>query len=405
MYPDLSYILHSLIGTEPDNAASIVKTFGLFLVLAILFASWLLNLEFKRKEKEGIFKPVKAKMIIGEQPQIGEILTNALLGFFLLFKAVYAYQNFDTFKDDPASVILSLDGTLWAGIVGAVLFGALKYWDKKRLALDKPQEKMINIYPHDRIGDITIFAAISGIVGAKVFAMIEDLDLVFDGVLTWSQFFSNFFSGSGMAIYGGLIFGVIFSYFYLKRINVPAIHAFDAVAPALMFSYGIGRLGCHFSGDGDWGIPIEKYNEAGELVYKFEKPGFMNILPDWLWGFDYPHNVIDEGSRMADCAWRYCHKLDGIVFPTSIYEFWMAMALGGLLWSLRKRIKIPGLLFFIYVLLNGIERFFIEKIRVNEKYDVFGIQSTQAEVIAVVLMIIGIIGIIIVRARSKTNAA
>ncbi len=392
MYPDLSYILHALIGTEPDNWTSIVKTFGLFLVLSILTAAWLLNLEFKRKEKEGIFKPLKAKMISGEQPQIGEIVSNAVMGFLLFFKAVYAYQNFEFFKEDPASVILSLDGTLWAGILGALIFGGLKYWDKKRLALDKPKETMVDIYPHDRIGDITIFAAISGIIGAKVFAMIEDLDLVFSGQLSTGQFLSNFFSGSGMAIYGGLIFGVIFSYFYLKRIKVPPIHAFDAVAPALMFTYGLGRLGCHFSGDGDWGIPIEKYNEAGELVYKFDKPGFMNILPDWLWGFNYPHNVIDEGSRIADCTWRYCQQLDSLVFPTSIYEFWMAMILGGFLWSIRKKIKVPGLLFSIYVLLNGIERFCIEKIRVNEKYDIFGMQSTQAEVIAVVLILVGLIG-------------
>ena len=393
MYPDLSYILHALIGTEPDNWTSIVKTFGLFLVLAILFAAWLMNKEFIRKEKEGIFKPVKAKMIVGEAPTVSDVLGNALMGFILLFKAVYAYLNFDLFKNDPASVILSLDGTLWAGILGALVFGGLKYWDKKRLALDKPIEKTVDIFPHERVGDITIFAAVSGIIGAKVFAMLEDLDLVFSGQLSWGQYFSNFFSGSGMAIYGGLIFGVLFCYFYLRRIKVQPIHAFDAVAPSLMFSYGIGRLGCHFSGDGDWGIPVEKYNEAGELLYKIDKPGFMNIFPDWLWAFDYPHNVIDEGKRIADCTWRYCQQLESAVFPTSIYEFWMAMAIGGFLWSIRKKIKIPGLLFFIYVFLNGVERFFIEKIRVNEKYDVFGIQSTQAEVIAVVLMLLGLIGI------------
>ena len=54
----------------------------------------------------------------------------------------------------------------------------------------------------------------------------------------------------------------------------------------------------------------------------------------------------------------------------------MKLLLAGLiflfLWSIRKKIKIPGMLFFIYLTLNGIERFFIEKIRVNTKYDILG---------------------------------
>ena len=57
----------------------------------------------------------------------------------------------------------------------------------------------------------------------------------------------------------------------------------DAVSPALMLAYGIGRLGCHFSGDGDWGIK----NTAA-------KPDLISILPDWIWCYDYPNNVINR---------------------------------------------------------------------------------------------------------------
>jgi len=82
----------------------------------------------------------------------------------------------------------------------------------------------------------------------------------------------------------------------------------------------------------------------------------------------------------------------------------MAFILGGILWALRKRIVIPGMLFFIYVIFNGVERFFIERIRVNIKYDVLGIQLTQAEIIAICLMLIGMAGCLILWRRHQAKA-
>ena len=61
---------------------------------------------------------------------------------------------------------------------------------------------------------------------------------------------------------------------------------------------------------------------------------------------------------------------------------------------LRKKIMLPGFIFSLYLLLNGVERFFIEKIRINPDYHIFGIEATQAELIAVLMVISGILGII-----------
>jgi len=77
------------------------------------------------------------------------------------------------------------------------------------------------------------------------------------------------------------------------------------------------------------------------------------------------------------------------------------MILGGMLWAIRKKVKIAGMLFFIYLIMNGFERFWIEKIRVNPKNEFFGIQTTQAEFIAVLFMLIGIIGCIVLWQRNK----
>ncbi|MDA1383103.1 MAG: prolipoprotein diacylglyceryl transferase, partial [Bacteroidetes bacterium] len=73
----------------------------------------------------------------------------------------------------------------------------------------------------------------------------------------------------------------------------------------------------------------------------------------------------------------------------SLYETTMAVILFAILWKLRTRFSTAGLIFATYLMLNGIERFFIEKIRVNTTFDFLGITMTQAELIAVLIFIGG----------------
>jgi len=68
----------------------------------------------------------------------------------------------------------------------------------------------------------------------------------------------------------------------------------------------------------------------------------------------------------------------------------MCFILFFILWSLRKNRKIPGTLFALYLIVNGIERFLIETIRVNNRLDLFGLHPTQAEVISACLVVGGI---------------
>ncbi len=387
MYPDLSYFMHAVFGTQPDNVFSIVKTFGLFLVIAILSAAAILYREILRKEKEGLLKPVRKTITEGLPATPIELILNGLFGFVVGAKFLYAYQNFASFKIDPAAAILSAEGSFIGGILGAILFAALKYWEKKSVQVDNPQPKTIDVWPHDRIGDITIVAAVSGIIGAKIFALIEDLPAFFSDPL------GTFFSGSGMAIYGGLIGGFLIGYIYLKIIKIQPVHIMDAVAPALIIAYGIGRLGCQFSGDGDWGI-----------VNTLAQPSWF-FLPDWAWSYDYPNNVLNEGVPIEGCKWRYCNRLAEAVYPTPIWEFIMASLMGAFLWAIRKRVQIAGMLFSIYLFINGLERYFIEKIRVNDRYEIFGFESTQAQIIAIILMLCGIVGAILSwqMAKRSTN--
>jgi len=239
------------------------------------------------------------------------------------------------------------------------------------------------------VGDMTIIAAISGLLGAKIFAIFESVENI-------REFFkdpiSNFFTGSGLAIYGGLILGFIAVYWFVKkRLRANALYVMDAIAPALMFAYAVGRIGCQLSGDGDWGIE----NAAPVPSWWF--------LPKWMWSYDYPYNVTNSAGHghqlITGFVGHYNTMLTPPVFPTPFYETIMATIIGLILWGLRKRLKVAGSLFMVYMILNGIERFFIEKIRVNDKIHAFGLTFTQAEMIAVFFFLTGLVGLILLNRR------
>ena len=194
---------------------------------------------------------------------------------------------------------------------------------------------------------------------------------------------------SGLTFYGGLIAGAFAVIWYGKKYKIKPLILSDSAAPGLLIAYGIGRIGCQLSGDGDWGIT----NLA-------TKPDWMAFLPDWMWSFTYPHNVINAGIPIDGCVGQYCMQLANPVWPTPFYEVIMATLIFAFLWAIRKRIKVAGVLFFVYLSLNGVERFFIEKIRVNTEYNILG-GITQAEIISSSLVLIGVAGCFYLFRNSK----
>ena len=232
--------------------------------------------------------------------------------------------------------------------------------------------------------NITFTAAISGIIGAKLFHNLEN----------WDELMANpvdaLLSFSGLTMYGGLIFGTVAVIYMTRKYGIHPLHIADAAAPGIMLAYGTGRLGCQLSGDGDWGV-----------VNLAPKPDWMSFLPDWFWSYSYPHNVISSGVPMEGCFGKHCMILPQPVFPTPLYEAIICIALFFVLWSARKRLIFPGAVFSLYLLLNGIERFAIEQIRVNNKFMFLGMNLTQAEIIASCLIILGLSGLIVFRKKSN----
>jgi prolipoprotein diacylglyceryl transferase len=263
-----------------------------------------------------------------------------------------------------------------------LLFAGIKWYEKNKAKLAKPEVRTIRIWPHDRVGDIVIYAAVFGFAGAKIFHNLENLDdFARDPI-------GSLLSFSGLTFYGGLICATIAIWQYCKKNNMKPIHVADAIAPAMMLAYGIGRMGCQIAGDGDWGI-----------VNTSPKP--FSWLPDWAWSYTYPHNVIGDGVPIPGCEGPYCNVLPQGVYPTPLYEIVAALLLFVFLWSIRKKIKTPGVLTGIYLIVNGVERFLVELIRVNTHYKSLPFQPTQAELIAVTLVIGGVV-LIIIQKRKKT---
>jgi phosphatidylglycerol---prolipoprotein diacylglyceryl transferase len=386
MYPTLSDLIFDLTGLDIPLP---IQTFGFMLAISFLLAAYTLTIDLKRKEQLGIFKPVTIKVKVGEKATLSELLFAFIPAFLIGWKLVYAFSHYSEFVEDTQGVLLSLKGSVSGGLLFGVLAAWLRYRDREKQKLDKPELKTENLWPHQMVGNITVLAAVAGLIGAKIFHNLENIDEFADD--PWGSLISF----SGLTMYGGLIVGGAALIWYVNKQGMSPLHFADSVSPGVMLAYGTGRLGCQLSGDGDWGI-----------VNNHPKPSWMNFLPDWVWSYNYPHNVVGEGVPIPGCVGKHCMVLPEGVYPTPLYEAVICIGLFFLLWSIRKNITTPGILFSIYLLLNGIERFFIEKIRVNTKYHFGGYEITQAEIISVLLIVAGVAGIIIFRrvAIQKTNA-
>lgn len=373
MYPNLYYAFKDLFGIEIEKLR-FVNSFGFFVAIAFIIAAVLLARELKRKSKMGLLKPTEMQIMVGQPATAAELILNFLLGFLLGYKILALFIMNNSATDDPQAFIFSTLGSWPAGIGLGLVFAGLKWWDKNKQKLAKPEKRTVRIWPHDRVGEITILALVFGLLGAKLFDIFEN----------WSGFLkdpkSYIFSPSGLTMYGGLICAALAIWWYARKHQIGFWHLNDAAAPALMLAYSVGRIGCQVAGDGDWGI----------RSYLANKPGF---LPDWMWSYRYPHNVneMDPQVLIPGCEGKYCNQLEFGVYPTPFYEVVACFILFLILWSVRKRMKVPGSLFALYLIFNGFERFFIEKIRVNTRLNLLGFQPTQAEVISTLLFISGIV--------------
>ncbi len=235
--------------------------------------------------------------------------------------------------------------------------------------------------------EITLLAIVFGIIGSKLLDLIEN----------WNAFVANpwiAFSPGGLTFYGGLILATIAIYIYVRRKKIPFLVIADATAPSLILAYGIGRIGCQLAGDGDYGIPTS-LPWGTSFANGTVKPH------DMLSTFFQSHPALAakyhyyslSSQVVGSDNYGTITKFDEVIrlHPAPIYEFFLAVIIFLILWKLRKNIWPDGKLFSVYLFLAGLERFSIEFIRLNPHL-MFGL--SEAQLISVVLMVVGIIGFI-----------
>jgi phosphatidylglycerol:prolipoprotein diacylglycerol transferase len=235
------------------------------------------------------------------------------------------------------------------GIMFAFGFIAAGLVIAKRLKeLDKPVDWAYEL----------IFAGlVGGIVGSRLDFIIENYSDVKDDLL------GNLFSGSGLVWYGGAIGGAIGVLLWARWRKMLNLTLLDICAPGLAIGYAVGRIGCQLSGDGDYGIPW-----------------------DGPWAMAYPNGTVPT---------------DVPVHPTPIYETLTMGLVAYALWRLRNRYQ-AGLLFAVYLMLAGTERFLIEFIRRN---DDVALGLTQAQLLSVGMFLIGGVWITVKARRGQLYAA
>lgn len=241
--------------------------------------------------------------------------------------------------------------------------------------------------------NVVAVVVIAGVVGAKTWHELQDphallfamKEIAHPGLhhpwqvavrfLVWFQ--------AGFAWFGGMIAGIIFLMLQGQSARfkgpgwvsheepgdqpggrVGAIRMLDLAAPAAAIGYGIGRIGCLLSGDGDYGI---------------------NTTMPW-------------GVHMAKNALVPPNPPEALVQPTPIYELLFSLLVFWILWRLGKRSRPVGWLTGVYLVLSGIGRFLVEFVRINPKI-YFGHTMSNAQVAAAASTLAGCAVIALAKSR------
>jgi phosphatidylglycerol:prolipoprotein diacylglycerol transferase len=201
-------------------------------------------------------------------------------------------------------------------------------------------------YPAELASSVVVWAAVGGIVGARLWILLDAWPEFVAAPLTFIA------TGGGFVWYGGLLGGALAVTLFFRRHGIAWLRGADAIAPALALGQAIGRIGCQLSGDGDWGKET--------------------TLP---WGMSYPYAVV---------GWD---KPPGVrVHPTPLYELALYLVIFAMLWRRRGQPAADGTMIGLYLVLASVARFAVEFVRVNPQV---ALGLTEAQLTAIALAVTG----------------
>jgi len=221
-------------------------------------------------------------------------------------------------------------------------------------------------YNPELASTIVFACAIGGLIGARLLFIAEE----------WQGFLAAplryIFTGAGFTWYGGFIGGAAAGLWVAKKNRIPALVGLDIAAPALALAYGVGRIGCHVAGDGDWGA-----------------------VTDVPWGVAYTNAIVGWADPNTGISYP-----PGVrVHPTPIYEFLQGVLVFAILWMVRKKNLATGTLAWLYLILAGLSRFVVEFWRINPQV---GFGLSEAQWFSLVLMALGLWKISTTRLKPST---
>ncbi|HTH52517.1 MAG TPA: prolipoprotein diacylglyceryl transferase family protein [Edaphobacter sp.] len=229
--------------------------------------------------------------------------------------------------------------------------------------------------------NVVAFVVIAGVIGAKVWHELQDLNSLhmamvriaapgwshpFDVVMEFLHWFQ-----AGFAWFGGMVAGILMlmwmgrsAYFRSSEEgktgeSIGPLRMLDLAAPAAAVGYGVGRIGCLLSGDGDYGI--------------------KTTLP---WGV---HMRADALVPTPD-----------LVQPTPVYELIYSLILAWWIWKRAKSKPPVSVITGEYLVLSGIGRFLVEFVRINPRL-YWGMSNAQVAAIGSILAGLALVAV----ARSK----
>jgi phosphatidylglycerol:prolipoprotein diacylglycerol transferase len=207
--------------------------------------------------------------------------------------------------------------------------------------------------PVDWAYEIVFAALVGGLIGSRAYFVIQNYSQVKHDLI------GSIFSGSGLVWYGGAVGGAIGVIAWMSWRRTLDLITVDMCATVLALGYGIGRISCQVSGDGDYGIPSK--------------------LP---WAMGYPHGTVPTPPGVT-------------VQPTPIYETLAMCLLAYLLWRLRDRVR-PGVVLSLYLVFSGLERLLVEFVRRNKEV-LAGLTAPQLE--SILLIGIGLVLLLVIARR------
>jgi prolipoprotein diacylglyceryl transferase len=220
---------------------------------------------------------------------------------------------------------------------------------------------------------VVAYVAIAGILGAKIWHIIDTpVDRLNAEILTSPSALLAWFRG-GFAWFGGFVAGIATLLFLARKYRMNLLSMLDVASPAAAIGYAVGRIGCLISGDGDYGKPTH--------------------LP---WGMAFPNGLVPTTTTCL----QWGAPPNCTVHPTPIYEFIVMMLIFWYIWRRGKRALqhplAPGVITGEFLILSGLERFFVEFLRINPRV-IFGMSNAQFT--AVLSAVAG--GVMLVFARRR----